>query len=275
MPTLSGRTAAAVAITLLSFHLGKECLLAQATAPPARSSGTPEENSRDGLKYLWIAPGDFEMGCSPGDRECRSDEKPFHRVSLSRGFWLGQTPVTVAAYKRFGKTTGRQATGGRESKDSIRDNLPVVMVSWEDAQAYCGWIGGRLPTEAEWEYAARGGSTEARYGPLDGIAWYYHNSGSGIHPVAEHTPNKFGLYDMLGNVWEWVADWYGGTYYRASPAVDPKGPADGADHVLRGGDWVSNPQDVRVSRRATTKTPSGTPGVGFRCVWEKGSQQRI
>ncbi len=271
MPTISGRTASTIVLTLLGFQLTRTCLLAQATAPLDRAAGTTGENSRDDLKYVWIAPGNFEMGCSPGDRECRGDEKPLHRVSLSRGFWLGQTPVTVAAYGRFEKAPGRHPTGARENKDPIRDNLPVVMVSWEGAQAYCGWIGGRLPTEAEWEYAARGGSTEARYGPLDEIAWYFHNGGSGVHPVAEQAPNRFGLYDMLGNVWEWVADWYGGTYYRSSPAVDPKGPSDGADHVLRGGDWVSNPQDVRVSRRGTTKTPSGTPGVGFRCVWETGN----
>ena len=101
--------------------------------------------------------------------------------------------------------------------------MPIVNVSWDDAQAYCGWMGGRLPTEAEWEYAARGGSTEARYGNLDDIAWYGKNSGNQTHDVAQKRANGFGLYDMLGNVWEWVSDWYDQYYYQSSPSQDPQG----------------------------------------------------
>jgi len=269
MSTSHTRIATTFVLALLSLALREARLLAQITPQPAAGE-TAKENPRDGLKYVWIPPGTFDMGCSPGDAECYYDEKPLHAVRLSRGYWMGQTHVTVRAYRRFASVSGRQASAAQESKGSIEDNRPVVMVSWEEAQAYCGWIGGRLPTEAEWEYAARGGSPEARYGPIDEIAWYAQNSREGIHPVAAKQPNRFGLYDMLGDAWQWVGDWYGGTYYHPSPAVDPEGPPNGVDHVLRGGSWSSSPQDVRVSARGKTKQSTGTPGVGFRCVWETG-----
>jgi formylglycine-generating enzyme required for sulfatase activity len=125
-------------------------------------------NPKDGLRYVWTPPGTFTMGCSPGDSERHDDEKPAHRVTITKGFWLGQTEVTQAAYQRV---------VGTDPSDFKGANLPVEQVSWDQAQAYCQAIGGRLPTEAEWEYAARAGSVQSRYGDIDRIAWYYGNSG--------------------------------------------------------------------------------------------------
>ena len=230
-------------------------------------------NPKDALKYVWIPAGAFTMGCSPGDDECGSHEKPPHTVTISRGFWITQTPVTTGAYKQFARATGHQMPPEPAFNNGWgKDNLPIVNVNWDDAQAYCKWMVGRLLTEAEWEYAARAGSTEARYGPLDEIAWYEHNSGNRTHDVAQKSPNGFGLYDTLGNVWEWVSDWYKEDYYRGGPGQDPKGPPGGQLRVLRGGAWNIGPRGIRVSGRSRN-----VPGVryisyGFRCAWEAGSR---
>jgi formylglycine-generating enzyme required for sulfatase activity len=232
------------------------------------TAGQVRENPKDGLKYVWIPPGTFMMGCSPGDKECYSDEKPSHRVTISKGFWMGQTEVTVGAYKRFVAATGRQMPNAPGFNSGwANDNMPIVYVMWNDARDYCTWAGGRLPTEAEWEYAARGGSTEARYGNLDEIAWYVRNSGDQTHEVAQKRANGFGLFDMLGNVWEWVNDWYGENCYAASPERDPRGPDRGGYRVLRGGSWGDGPGVVRVSGR-TGVSPGYAVSGGFRCGGE-------
>jgi serine/threonine-protein kinase len=242
--------------------------------PPARVLGTVWKNSKDGLKYVWIPPGTFMMGCSPADNECYPDEKPAHQVTINRGFWIGQTPVTVGAYKRFAGATGRpmppepDLAGRALNPGWANEAMPIVDVTWDDAQAYCGWMGGRLPTEAEWEFAARGGSTEARYGNLDDIAWYSQNSGYQMHDVAQKRANSFGLYDMLGNVWEWVNDWYDQNYYQSSPSQDPSGPANGQYRVPRGGSLVSFPRLIRVSVRGRSDPANGDYSSGFRCSGE-------
>ena len=230
--------------------------------------GTVKVNPKDGLKYAWIPPGTFAMKCSPEDRECDGDEKPAHQVTISRGFWIGQTPVTVGAYKRFAAATGQMPVAPEFNKGWSNENMPIVNVNWDDAQAYCGWMGGRLPTEAEWEYAARAGSTEVRYGKLDEIAWYVVNSQDQAHEVAQKRPNEFGLYDMLGNVWEWVNDWYDDKYYQNSLSQDPPGPTSGWYRVLRGGFWDSDPRNVRVSYRVRDYPADRYFNSGFRCGGE-------
>jgi formylglycine-generating enzyme required for sulfatase activity len=231
--------------------------------------GTLKLNPKDGLKYVWIPPGTFMMGCSPGDTDCGDDEKPSHQVAITRGFWMGQTPVTVGAYKRFARATGHHMPlAPKFNKRWMNENMPIVNVSWNDATAFCGWARGRLPTEAEWEYAARGGSTEARYGNFDEIAWYDQNSGNQTHDVAQKRANSFGLYDMLGNVWEWVNDWYDQNYYPSSPSQDPSGPAGGQYRVLRAGSRDFDPRDVRVSNRSRFNPAVRLDFFGFRCGGE-------
>ncbi len=212
------------------------------------------------------------MGCSPGENECKNYEKPSDQVIITKGFWIGQTEVTVGAYKRFAAATGghmprEPVFSGRTLNPGWGDEaMPIVNVTWGDAQIYCRWAGGRLPTEAEWEYAARGGSTEARYGDIEGIAWYARNSGGEAHEVAEKRANGFGLYDVLGNADEWVNDWY--DQYRNSPSQDPPGPASGAYRVLRGGSWGSFPGSVRVSDRLGGNPGDRSDFIGFRCGGE-------
>ena len=253
---------------------------ARVEAPVANLRPAPREakvNPKDGLKYVWIPPGTFIMGCSKGDNECQDDEKPAHQVTITKGFWMGQTEVTVGAYKRFAGATGRQMPpeppGFMEGRKSLNpgwgdEAMPIVDVTWDDAQAYCRWAGGRLPTEAEWEYAARGGSTESRYGPIDEVAWSEDNSGLKIHEVGQKRANGFGLYDMLGSVNEWVNDWDNEKYYQTSPSQDPAGPTSGTHRVLRGGSWLGELKGVRVSSRHMARPDYWDSPVGFRCGGE-------
>src|SRR5208282_1764950 len=276
----------------------------QKNPAPAPKPGEVRENPKDDLKYVWIPPGTFTIGCSPGDEKCSylrvgsyvriSDEQPAHKVTITEGFWMGQTEVTVGAYQRFAAATGRQMPTAPDFNSGwANQNMPIVEVDWNDAQAYCQWSGGRLPTEAEWEYAARGGSTEARYGPLDEIAWYADNSGrqrldsdsiwkkdrakyakrvsengNGTHEVGQKRANGFGLYDTLGNVWEWVDDWYDEKYYQNSPSSDPQGPTSGRGRVARGGSWLYNPWFLRVSNRSALTPVSRSSTGGLRCAAE-------
>ena len=248
-----------------------------AVRPKPRAPGERQTNTVDGLNYRWIPPGSFRMGCSeqPADPQCdKTDEFPTHDVTISKGFWMGETEVTVAAYERYravNKTVTALPTAdtyGRKLNTAAGDpQLPAVAVTWDEAQAYCTWAGGgaeklRLPSEAEWEYAARAGSRAGGYGDLSTIAWYGDNSGkpinstalwaevgydiakygerlyangSGPHRVATLKENAWNLRDMLGNALEWTADWYDAGYYRNSPSTDPKGPTEAKQYrVLRG-----------------------------------------
>ena len=231
---------------------------------------TVQTNPQDGLKYVWIAPGRFLMGCSPGDIDCADPEEPAHTVTLRRAYWIGQTEVTVDAYRRYVAAANAKMppTAPKLYRGWNNRTLPMVNVVWDEANQYCTWAGGRLPTEAEWEYAARGGSPQARYGNLDDIAWTKENAQSQTHPVAGKQANGYGLFDTLGNVWEWIGDWYAPDYYQSSPAQNPKGPATGQQRVLRGGSWIVDSKLLRVSDRYSIQPDARSDYFGFRCVWE-------
>ncbi len=211
------------------------------------------------------------MGCSDDDKECYEDERPAHTVQISAGFWMGQTEVTVAAFQKF---ADEKSVGVPPAQSGSK--YPVMAVLWDEANAYCRWAGGRLPTEAEWEYAARGGTTTVRYGDLNAIAWTSANSMHTVHEVGKKQPNAYKLYDILGNVWEWAADWYGSKYYEQSPAADPPGPPVGDSlslkgvemptRVIRGGAWIGFPGVARASYRYWFIPSLRVANIGFRCV---------
>jgi formylglycine-generating enzyme len=247
---------------------GLACFVLAATAPSgtafqkgsAPKPGDLRTNPKDGLKYVWVQAGKFRSGCSAGDKECYLDEFPNHDVTLTRGFWLGQTEVTQAAYEKV-----------EGYNPSVFDGatLPVDMVTWEEANDYCGQVGGRLPTEAEWEYSARGGTTTPRYGKLDDIAWYYKNSDFTTHPVGQKKPNAFGLYDMLGNVVEWTYSWY--TVEHSQENINPKGGNSLSEFKsLRGGGWWDDPDLVRASYRSRIEPGDTDYNIGFRCAMDQG-----
>jgi formylglycine-generating enzyme required for sulfatase activity len=228
-------------------------------APAPLKAGDTKVNPKDGLTYIWIPPGTFQMGAAPDDSEAFDAEKPAHQVTITKGFWIGQTPVTQEAWQRVMGNNPSRLKGPK---------LPVENISWDDAKRYSGAVGMRLLTEAEWEYAARAGTTTSRYGPLDEIAWHSGNSGKMTHEVRQKLPNARGLHDMLGNVWEWTADWYGEKYYQPGESEDPPGPPEGTLRVLRGGSWSGNPRYVRVSFRNWLEPEDRSFGLGFRCVAE-------
>lgn len=276
------------------------CLIAGAVSAqqsPSADAGQSKVNAKDGQKYLWIPPGKFTMGCSPDDRQCNPDENPRHAVEITRGFWMGQTPVTVEAWKNYRRLTGKPALpltdefGRKLNEAAVDETEPAVEETWDEARGYCVWAGMRLPTEAEWEYAARAGKPGEIYDDLDQGAWFADNSGkkpidsvelfrsdptkfekrlfgngNGPRGVKQKAPNAWGLYDMLGNVWQWVADYYDPGYYSASAPRDPTGPATGRQRVLRGGAWNSVPNNVRVSYRLTNPPGDRVNDFGFRCV---------
>jgi formylglycine-generating enzyme required for sulfatase activity len=220
-------------------------------------------NHKDGAVMIFIPKGEFLMGSNDYD-----DEKPPHRVTLD-DYWIYKFPVTVAQYRRFCQATGRQEP--LPPNWGWQDDHPIVNVSWNDATAYATWAGVRLPTEAEWEKAARG--TDGRRYPW-GNEWDASRCNNWKTGPEQTTPvgsypqgvSPYGVHDMVGNVWEWCADWYGENYYRTAPSENPKGPGWGQYRVLRGGSWYLNPRLVRVAFRDWLAPDFRNYIVGFRCV---------
>jgi formylglycine-generating enzyme required for sulfatase activity len=250
---------------------------------PSTSMSQPRlrHNPADGLDYVWIAPGQLNMGCVPGDQECLDDEHPRHPVRIGDPFWIGQTEVTVAAYRRYAEATGAAMPQAPEWSSSWQhQDHPVVNITWHNAVAYCRWAGGRLPTEAEWEYAARGGRDGQRYPWGDSCSHddaNYQGCGGADRwdttaPVATFAANDFGLYDMAGNVWEWTQDRWHDTYHGAPGdgsawgSVGSTSPGESAA-ILRGGSWMYGAGLLRCSYRSRWFWPGDRfDDYGFRCV---------
>jgi formylglycine-generating enzyme required for sulfatase activity len=214
----------------------------------------------------------FWMGTGDHDRQGYESERPRHRVVVGP-FQLQATPVTREQYRlydahherEFGRWFGEDAFDERAPSEGC----PMIMVSWYDAWVFARWIGSRLPTEAEWEYACRAGtSTRWSCGDtekgLSRVAWYSANSGDRTHPVGEKEPNAWDLFDMHGNVWEWCADWYDHEYYAASAAEDPRGPESGSGRVIRGGGWDDYARFCRAAFRFWIVPSRRNCGLGFR-----------
>jgi formylglycine-generating enzyme required for sulfatase activity len=209
---------------------------------------------------VYVEGGEFMMGSESGS----SDEKPVHKVVV-KSFYIDKYEVTQSEYEKV---------MGNNPSYFKNPSAPVEQVSWNDAVAYAQKIGKRLPTEAEWEYAARGGNKSKGYkysgsNSIGDVAWYDSNSSSKTRPVGTKEPNELGIYDMSGNVWEWCSDWYSDTYYSSSPLTNPTGPSSGTYRVLRGGSWVTDDIYCRVAFRVRSYPTYRLYSVGFRCVQDK------
>ncbi|MGD2093078.1 MAG: formylglycine-generating enzyme family protein, partial [Candidatus Aminicenantes bacterium] len=207
------------------------------------------------IEWVKIPAGKFQMG---------DGAEEVHTVTLD-SFYMSKTLVTFHQYDLFCEETGRDKPG---DEGWGRGDRPVINVSWDDADDFCQWLSVKmgedihLPTEAQWEYTCRAGTTGDRYGKLDEIAWYKKNSGGKTHSVAQKKPNAFGLYDMLGNVWEWCHDFYG--KYPKKAVVNPTGPKAGSLRVFRGGGWFYDAEDCACAVRGRDH-PGGRGGrLGFR-----------
>jgi len=278
------------------------------------------------LKMVWCPAGKFTLVSPDSDENADDDEKPAHEVTLTKGFWMGQMPVTQGLWELV---MGNNPSDEDHCGQSDSKQRPVENVSWYDVVKFCNMLsekeglkpvydlsgdkdnprvdesaggyrlpteaqweyacragtvkqtyagdlrereyqedgsadGYRLPTEAQWEYACRAGTTEPRYGNLDDIAWYYENGGGETHAVGQKQANAWGLYDMLGNAWEWCWDWHGD--YSSSAVTDPVGASSGSFRVNRGGSWNDRARGVRSAARRRNSPGYRNLHLGFRLV---------
>jgi formylglycine-generating enzyme required for sulfatase activity len=231
------------------------------------------------IEMLLIPPGTFQMGCSASQQYgCYGWENPVHTVTLTNAFYMGRYEVTQAQWQaRMGWNPSYFQSASSQVPAAQVPDRPVEQVSWNTIQGFLAQTGMRLPTEAEWEYAYRAGTTTAFHGYtgnpsgtnddnlVGNIAWYWSNSNSQTRPVGGKLANGYGLHDMSGNVREWVNDWWSSAYYSSSPQNNPTGPASGVDRVVRGGSWDSYTGYLRASARYYV-TPDYAYGyrLGFR-----------
>lgn len=258
-------------------------------------------NPKDGAEMIWVPAGDFEMGSSPEEiewafgqaqealgsralREWFDDEGPRHAVRLTRGLWMYRYEVTNSQFRKF---KGIHRSGVREGHSLEGPMQPAVRMQWRDAAAYCDWAGAHLPSEAQWEYACRGGTTTryfwgedasvvAEFANVPDITgrktwrdWkiFEVNDGYAVTaPVGSFKPNAFGLYDMIGNANEWCQDRYAADYYLSSPEEDPTGALSGESRVMRGGSWSVQWYDCRCGNRNYRMFDGEYEYLGFRAI---------
>lgn len=251
----------------------------------AMPASADEVVGKDGVPMVLVPAGPFPMGVPPGDRDGGRDEYPRHQVDLD-AFYIDKYEMTNGQYGQFVKETSHRVPQNPKNParnlwqgSLVTESLakrPVINVDWHDAEAYCKWAGKRLPTEAEWEKAARG--TDDRRFPWGNVEptnkhlnfnqqWIGEKT---LMPVGSYETGKspYGAYDMAGNVWEWVADWYDPMYYEKSPPKNPKGPETGTDKVLRSSSWAVETPLVRIFTRVKSDPTIRNESTGFRCAMD-------
>ena len=257
-------------VMALSVHL------AYAADSPGKATVSPAPLYKDpatGMEMIYVKGGCYQMGATADDCDANPEEKPAHEVCVD-DYYLGKYEVTQGEWKSvMGSNTAALST-------CAGDNCPVDNVSWSDVQSFINKLNSRssgskyrLPTEAEWEYAARSGGKSEKFSGgnnVDSVSWNADNSGKINHPVGTKAPNGLGIYDMSGNVWEMTSDWFGSKYYSSSPRNNPAGSVSGEDHVVRGGCRTGGVANQRTSRRTfindRTKGSGRGGNVGFRLL---------
>jgi len=219
----------------------------------------------NGIECVLVRAGTFMMG-SPANEQGRYDDETQHQVTITQNYWISKYEITQAQYRAVMGVNPSNSYG-------VGDNYPVYYVNWDDAVIFCNTVGGRLPTEAEWEFAARGGNRSNGYiysgsNDLDYVCWYWDNAGTYVYeckPVGMKAPNELGIYDMSGNVWEWCSDWY--ESYSGSSQIDPTGPSNGSKRVFRGGSWYYDKLFCRVAMRINQSPSNRYRSLGLRIVF--------
>jgi len=225
-----------------------------------------EEIEIGGVRLMYIPPGEFMMGSPPEEKDRWDEEGPVHRVRIARGFYMSKYPIPWGLYK---------TVTGKDPSSYQGQNQPVENVTWYEARGVCKQLSKRsgvqfrLPTEAEWEYACRAGTTTWFYfgdkeSEMEKHAWYGRRGYHRTHPVGLKPPNPWGLHDMYGNVWEWCVDRYDGGYYAYSPLQDPRGPDAGGDRVIRGGPCSHEQLRHGSARRQALGAKERSKFTGFR-----------
>jgi formylglycine-generating enzyme required for sulfatase activity len=235
-------------------------------------------DSATNIEMVLVPPGTFDMGCTASSQHaCANDEIPVHQVTLTNAYYIGRHEVTQAQWtEQMGSNPSFHQSASAEVPALEVPNRPVELVAWDTVQGFLSATDMRLPTEAEWEYAYRAGTTTAFHGrptvtggtsddaEVGAIAWFGPNAGGQTRPVGGKDPNGLGLHDMSGNAWEWVNDWHSDTYYASSPATDPQGPATGTKRVVRGGWFGGASAFLRGSFRGNPEPGTASSSIGFR-----------